>query len=352
MRSQRGAMSGTGELVFENFTGTVRLGSESKQAGATLLLKNMEISLSGEVRVRPNPANETLLDPDTGAPLDESIVCLLNQQKATQKLQTLLVSETRLFKTCPGHPSNLKEILLDGESAFPYGVKYVSAASYFGKVYLATGNHHLLRYDGAELVDISADYEEDYRYPGCVVEHRGHLVLSGFTDIKDTRAASQIRIAGSEFDISDTTTLMEFYEEIRTEDDQSVINMVSRPYGLYLFKNNSVTVMTGQDFVNFTDINKFQLPTTRGIAGAMAWCIGELGLYYISPHGLQLVPDASPTRVMDVSVPISEVWSHRARGSNWFLPSAKQGQLWRATMAYDKERKQVYCLFPMTEDPR
>jgi len=352
MRYQAGAMRGTGELVYENFTGTVRIGSESKGAEATLLLKNGEIALSGGIRVRPQPAAEALLDPTDGSYLDDSVVCLINQQKATAKLQRLLATSTRLFKTCPGHYPNLKELKLDSASAFPDGIKYVSACSYFGKVYMATGTHHLLRYDGRKLEDISADYEENYKYPGCVVEHRGHLIMSGFTDIKDSRAASQIRVAGSEFDITDTTKLMVFFEEIRTEDDQRVLAMVSRPFGIYFFKENSVTIMTGQDFVNFTDTQKFQLPTTRGIAGPMAWCLGEQGLYYMSYFGVHLIPDSNPTRVIDVSLPVSEVWSHRARGSNWFLPSAKQGQLWRATMAFDKERKQVFCCFPMTSDPR
>jgi hypothetical protein len=352
VRFQRGAMSGTGELVYENFTGTVRLGSESKGAEATLLLKNGEIALSGGVRVRPQPCSEALYDPEDGSLLDDDIICLINQQKATQQLHRLLACSTRLFKTCPGHSPNLKELLLDGAVAFPDGIKYVSSAPYLGKVYMATGTHHLLRYDGRQLEDMSAGYEENYRYPGCVVEHRGHLILSGFTDIKDSRAASQIRIAGSEYDITDTTKLMEFFEEFRTEDDERVLAMVSMPYGLYAFKSNSVVIMTGSDFVNFTDTQKFQLPTTRGICGPMAWCVGEYGLYYMSNWGVHLIPFSAPTKVVDVSLPISEVWSHRARGSNWYLPSAKQGQLWRATMAFDKERRQVFCLFPMTGDPR
>jgi hypothetical protein len=360
MRLSRGPKENTLTLEFSDFSGGINLSAaETKfpdvgSVGATLWVKNFEVMPGGDLQKRADGNRYTLRDPDTGLAITEETRWYVQYPRVNGELMILIGTPNRLLQFNPWREENL--------TVLHRWNRYVTTMDWEvsnDRLYITTGVNYMLCWDGSNAPTyISEGYPANYRYPSVVRRHMGRLALTGFTDLQDSRAQSNLKVTGSPMDLADATVLNEAMIELRTADDDVPVGMGSLQSGLVadqpsgrsvaaliVGKGRDSIAVYGSDFANFSDVEVHTHTAGVGWVGPRAWCHGERGLYFASPFGIYLVNGPRPAEC--VSKGIAPVWGRDQALSDAPFPHAVADRLSRTVLFSDPEHQRIFCLMPV-----
>lgn len=359
MQVRPGFKENTLELVFDDFSQGVNLDvSEVQSPGVSVALwmRNFEISHSGGLAARPDGCRISLRDPDTYSAIQESTKFFIEYARVGAPFLSLVATGTRLFVFDRFANVNLSEVTLEGGApAFRQPVRNLDWETFEGRLYIASGSNPLLCWDGVNPA-YYIEYEANYRFPSLCRRHMGRLMLSGFTDINDTRAQSQLRWTK----IGDAKVLEDAVEELRTSDDDVPVGMASLQSGLVTDQENGLSTAAlivgksrntiavyGSDWPGYSDIQVHPHTTDVGWAGPRSWCHSERGLYFASNFGVHLISGPGPAKC--VSKAIAQLWGGEYALADRTVPRARQEDIHLTQLMYDPQRKRVYLLLPVRQ---
>lgn len=365
MRFARGRKANTVDLIMDSFAEGMNISAvehmhpEYGLVRGALYIENYEISPWGDLVKRPDGSRVNLRDPDTVQTISERCLRLLPFYRTNASMEMVLVTPTRLFKVNPYATIALEEITLeDGSSPFSESVRpgWVDYEVYQDKLYISTGNNYLVEWNGRDSArTVSDGWPEGYRFPSAIRRHLGRLFVTGFTDLEDSRAQSQLRWT----ELADVDTLSEDILEVRTMDDDSPLALASLQSGLattdqagarataclLVMKRRNVLAATGNDWAGLTDIELHPHTPGVGCVGPAAWCWGQKGLYFASDWGIYRVQSLQPAEC--ISNAIAPMFGRELAHADVVHPRVKKERLRETVLWSDPEKKQVFVHLPV-----
>lgn len=364
MRFQAGRKPGTLDLIQDSFREGMNLSAvehmhpEYGLVRSALYIENYEITPWGDLRTRPDGSRITLIDPETCSALEESCLRLLPYHRVDAGMELVLVTPTRLFWVDPYRSINLREITISGGHAFRVSAEpgRVDSETYQGKLYIAAAGNPLIEWNGRdEARYVSTSWPSGYQYPTTVRRHMGRLFVSGFMDVSDTRAQSQLRWTR----LADVDHLEDYVLEIRTTDDDSPVAMASLQSGLattdqagarstaalLVWKSRNTLAATGADWANLSDVEVHPHTPGVGCVGPAAWTWGGNGLYFCSPWGVYRISGLQPAEA--VSQAIAPIFGREAAHTQVVHPCAQTARLRETVLWANPETRQVFVHLPV-----
>jgi len=361
MRLVPGRQAHTHDLVFDDFGQGMNLTAmeyEHPKLGlvsASLLIKNMLVTPSGDLEKRPDASRIPYRDPSTGLTLTEPVLRKFLFPRAGRHIQHVIVTETRIFEYLPGRRTlNLAEILMeDGSRPFQRPITMADADTMSDQLFICSGENYMVGWDGLHPATyVSKDWDENYRKPSVCCRHLNHLVLSGFMDLLDSRAQSVIRVSK----LDQPTILEDLYQEARTTDDQGPTALISLQSGrvvdqveatsvpaMLVCKRNNTELMYGYDLANWSDIEMHPHTSGYGVVGPGAWCWGRGGnIYFLSMQGIHRQRGVQQPEF--VSQAIAPMWGRKQSMTNAAFPQIDPRKAHLARLEADPENGRIYVL--------
>jgi hypothetical protein len=360
----------THEYVFDDFSrGSNLVLEESRQQeeapGAFLLATDMEILPGGGLTRRDGVVSYPLIAKDTALTPGQAAMRLVRFNRVNALPILCLLTPSSLYRLQPYYSAwNLEEVYDEaGLSVFTEQARSMDVEVFANKLYVASPHNTLVQWDGSNpATHPSEDWEENYRMPTVIRRHAGRLFCTGFSDLRDSRAASDIRYT----EMADASNLALQPDgspallEVRTSDDDTPTAMGSFMLSdisdstkaiLAIWKKHSTHVLLGDSFgdpaglYSASNLVMRTLSTLRGCTGPAAWCAGAKGLYFHDKTGIFCL--SGPAQVEEVSFAISPCWAGRVTSANLAYPRITSENDMYATLCYDAKKRSVFCLLPM-----